>query len=189
MTTSNKFFEKIFKENDKVSNSDFYKSQTFVDYSPEEINFLKYLSFYSKYKGFIRNYLVNRNVRNADKKNYLEIYKQTMSYDEYIKYNTITDDLRVSYENNFFIFGSIFAFGYLFLTFRSSGIYIGGKDSFKLFFLSFFSSYGYYKYNYVKYSKDLDEIYLGVVKRLNENPHLKLRPNTDYFDEESDGDI
>ena len=189
MTTSNKFFEKIFDENDKINNSEFYITQTFVDYSNEEIKFLKYLSVYSKYKSSIRNYLVNRNVRNTDKKNYLDIYRQTLTYEEYIKYNTICDKLRISYENNFFIFGSIFTIGYLIFTFRSPTIYIGGKDTSKILLLSLISSYSYYKYNYMNYSHELDNIYRSVSKRLNDNPNLKLRPNTDYFEEDCEEEI
>ena len=188
MTTSNKFFDKIFIEGDKVSNSDFYKTQTFVDYSKEENTFLRHLSFFSKYKSTIRNYLVNRNVRDTDKKNYLEIYKQTLTYEEYIKYNTICDNLSIAYQNNLYIFGTIFAAGYLLLTFTSKGVYIGGKDTGKILFLSFFSSYGYYKYNYLTYSNEMNNIYLNVAQRLNDNPNLKLRPNTDFFDEDCDDD-
>jgi hypothetical protein len=189
MSTSNKFFEKIFKENDKISNTDFYKTQTFVNYSQEELQFLKYLSFYSKYKSFIRNYLENRNVRNSDKKNYLDIYKQTLTYDEYIRYNTISDNLRVCYENNFYIFGTIFSLGYLILTFKSPSIYIGGKDTSKIFLFSFLCSYAYYKYNYTNYSNELNNLYSNISKRLNDNPELKLRPNRDYFDEDCDNEI
>jgi len=189
MTTSNKFFEKMFNENDKICNNNFYKTQTFVNYSQEEKQFLKYLSFYTKYKSFIRNYLTNRNVRNTDKKNYLEIYKQTLTYEEYIRYNTICDNMKVSYENNSFIFGTIFISGYLIMTYLSKGVYLSGRITSSIFLLSFLSSYFYYKVQHTIYSKELNDIYLNISQRLNDNPELKLRPNTDYFDEESETEI
>jgi hypothetical protein len=186
MTTPNKFFEKIFNENDKVVNGHFYTSQSFIDYSEKEIKFLKYLSFYSRYKNFIKNYFIHKNVRNTDKRNYLDIYKQTMSYEEYIEFNTITDNLQVSYQNCVYLFGTFFAMGYLFYTYKSPNIYIGGKEIAKVFLLSLLLSLSYYKYNYINYNSKLDQIYKSVSKRINDNPELKLRPNSDFFEGESD---
>lgn len=183
MTTPNKFFEKIFYESDKALNTEFYRSQTFLNYSNQELNFLSYLSIYSKYKNFIKNYLVNRKVRNDEKKNYLEIYRQTMSYEEYIKYNTINDNMHVCYENFFYIFGAIFLSTYIFFTYKSPSIYLRGKDISKCAFGAFGISYIYYKYNYVMFSNELDQIYKNLAKRINDNPDMKLRPNKDFFEE------
>lgn len=186
MTTPNKFFEKIFNENEKVINNDFYKSQSFIDYTDSEVKFLKYLSFYSKYKKYIRNYLVHRNMRNEEKKNYLEIYRQTMTYEEYIKYNTISDNMRVSWENYLYIFGSVFLLGYIFFTYKSPSIYLKGKDITKISLLAFSSSYVYYKYNHLVYSKELKKLYDTLSNRINDNPDMRLRPNKDFFDDSFD---
>jgi len=183
MTTPNKFFEKIFYESDKVINTEFYKSQTFLNYSNQELKFLSLLSFYSKYKNFLKNYLVNRNVRNDEKKNYLEIYRQTMSYEEYIKYNTINDNMNVCYQNFFYIFGALFLSTYIFFTYKSPSIYLKGKDITKCTLGAFGTSYLYYKYNHVIFSNELDDIYKNLAKRINDNPDMKLRPNKDFFEE------
>jgi len=183
MTTPNKFFEKIFNENDKVIDSEFYKSQTFLNYTNQELKFLSYLSIYSKYKDFLRNYLTNRKVRNDEKKNYLDIYRQTMSYEEYIQFNTINDKMRVCYENLLYLFGSIFAISYIFYTYRSPSIYLKGKETSKCILAASIITYINYKYNHIYYSSQLDIIYRNLSKRINDNPDMKLRPNKDFFEE------
>lgn len=183
MTTPNKFFEKMFSENDKVIDTEFYKSQTFLNYTNQELRFLSYLSIYSRYKDFLRSYLTNRNVRNDEKKNYLDVYRQTMSYEEYIKFNSITDNMRICYENLFYLVGFVFASGYLFYTYKSPSIYLKGKDLSKCFLAASLSGYVYYKYNYFNYSSELDKIYKDLSKRINDNPDMKLRPNRDFFEE------
>ena len=183
MTTPNKFFEKIFNESDKVIDTEFYKSQTFLNYTSQELRFLSYLSTFSRYKSFLKSYLTNRNVRNDEKKNYLDVYRQTMSYEEYIKFNTISDNMRVCYENLFYVVAAIFATGYLFYTYRSPSIYLKSKDVSKCFLVASLSGYIYYKYNYLNFSSELDNIYRDLSKRINDNPDMKLRPNTDFFEE------
>ncbi len=183
MTTPNKFFEKMFIENEKVIDSEFYKSQTFLNYTSQELRFLSVLSTYSKYKGFLKSYLTNRNVRNDEKKNYLDVYRQTMSYEEYIRFNAISDNMRVCYENLFYLFGTVFAIGYIFYTYRSPSIYLKGKDVTKCFLTASLTSYSYYRYNYLNFSSELDKIYSDLSKRINDNPDMKLRPNKDFFEE------
>jgi len=183
MTTSNKFFEKMFNENEKVIDREFYKSQTFLNYTNQELRFVSYLSVFSRYKNFLKNYLTNRHVRNDEKKNYLDVYRQTMSYEEYIKLNAISDNMRVCYENLFYVIGAVFTTGYLFYTYRSPSIYLKGKDVTKCFLAATSTGYSYYKYNYLNYSSELDKIYHDLSKRINDNPDIKLRPNKDFFEE------
>lgn len=183
MTTPNKFFEKIFNESDKAIDTEFYKSQTFLNYTSQELKFLSFLSTFSKYKGFLKSYLTNRSVRNDEKKNYLDVYRQTMSYEEYIKFNAISDNMRICYENVFYLIGTVFAVGYLFYTYRSPSIYLKGKDVSKCFSAATLTGYFYYKYNYLNFSSELDNIYRDLSKRINENPDIKLRPNKDFFEE------
>ena len=106
-----------------------------------------------------------------------------MSYEEYIKFNTINDKLQVCYENFIYLFGSIFALGYIFYSYKSPSIYLKGKETSKCFLAALAISYVYYKYNHLNYSSELDNLYRDLSKRINDNPDMKLRPNKDFFEE------
>lgn len=120
--------------------------------------------------------------RNQEKKDYLAVYRQTMSYDEYIRYNKINDNMRVCYENSVYIFGTFFVTGYLYYTIRSPVIKLHWKQITKNLSVSGILTFAYYKYHKIPYSSELNDLFINVSSRIQNNPNLKLRPNSDYFD-------
>lgn len=182
MTTPHKFFQKLFEENDKVINS--YKTYDFLTMSPQETSFLSNLSIITRYKSFLRNYLTKVDIKEIDKKAYIDIYKPCLTYNEYITYNLIHDKMEESAKNILQFFAGINIVAYIFFIARRPVDTSLVKDMTRAVIATTLFSYGVHRYNRREYSRGISEIYLGLSDRLNKFPELKHTENNNLLTEE-----
>jgi hypothetical protein len=172
MTTKDTFLNKIFSEGERAK--PFYANYDFSEFRPEEKDFLKRLGFLSKYKNTIKRLLIKRKIKDTDRQAYVDNYKSSLTYNEYIQYNIMMEKIEASYINTLYIMGGIIFSGFLFYVIRKpSGASIF-KEMFGVGLLSLLGGFGYYKWNKLSYSEDLSTLYKNIEERLNKNPSLKL---------------
>ena len=186
MTTSEKFFEKLFSEGKKAENS--YINYNLRKLSNEERSFLNELSFITKYKHFFINLLTNKkSVKTSSKKDYIDIYKQNLTYKEMISYNILIEDKTNTQYNSLYIFAGIFLSTYLVFIIRSSNISLR-KEVPYIFLFSGLGTYGYYKYKNYNFKNEIDLLYETLSNRLNRFPELKNN-RKEIYSTELDDDI
>ena len=166
MTTKEIFFRKMFDKGDNASV--LYQNYDFSKFSEEEKAFIKKLTFISKYKYFIRNFLTNNKRANNYKRKYIDLNVGNLTYDEFIEVERSFESLRNlkdSLFNHWAMLNLILFFVNVYR--RPTGFPIK-KDilSTGLFTFSIFLLY-YLHYRYTVYLPVLNKIYLGVSNRLN----------------------
>jgi hypothetical protein len=191
MTTTEKFFEKLFLENERAVDN--FKNYNYEALSNDERNFLNRLTLFSKYKSYMKSMLINpKKVKISYKKDYIDIYKQCLTYKELMEYNKADEEKEDVLYNSMYIFGGlmIVSIGF-FMIKRPSGASLT-KDYFYSFLFSGLAVYSFNKWHYFKYKSIVDDVYEGLSGRLNALPHLKtLQSNenifsTDLMDEDDD---
>jgi hypothetical protein len=184
MTTPQKFFEKMFNENDKIT--PFYSQIDFTDHSEAEKKFLNKLSIITKYKSYIKNFLISYRVKDHEKKTYIEAYKTALSYNESLDYNRVNDDLETNFVNTMYLMGYFVMFGYLFLLIKKPTNTPMGKEVSILLMSTLFGGYGYYRYKKIDYRRTLDNLYDTLSTRLNRYPEFRYTvQNDNVFNEEN----
>lgn len=182
MTTKNYFFTKVFDEGDKAK--PLYSNYNFNTYSPQKVFFLEKLSIISQFKPYIKSFLINRNISDRDKFDYITHYKASMTYNEYIKYNTMVEENENNIIHTCYIIGCLnFALVAFFLIKKSPHQPIT-KEAFLSTLFSLASGYAYYRYSKISYKKYLGELYTDLERRLNMYPDMKMSSiNTNYVTE------
>ena len=181
MTTAEKFFEKLFLEGSKAENS--YKNYNFRKLSDEERSFLNELTIISRYKKFFINFFTNKkSVKTNSKKDYIDIYKQNLTYKELISYNILIEDKTNSQYNSLYLFAGLLISSYLFFVIRSTNISLKREMPY-VFLFSGLGTYGYYKYKNLNFKNEIDSIYDTLSNRLNRFPELKASKNDIYSTE------
>jgi len=179
MTTANKFFNKLFDENEKVK--DMYRNQNFTEYDNKTINFLDKLSIISKYKKYFKSILLKRKISDRDKVNYIISYKAAMTYPEYIKFNIVTENHEKNFLSMLYIIGSINIFTFFYFLIKKPIDYSITKEMTYSFFFSLLCGYGFRKYSKMTYSAELSDLYLALEERMNHSPDLKFSMNNPNF--------
>jgi hypothetical protein len=184
MTTTEKFFEKLFLENDKAL--PLYTNYDYNKLSNDERTFLSKLTILSKYKSTLKSSLMNpKRIKTTHKKDYIDIYKQCLSYKEMMLYNGAEEEKQNRAFNSVYIFGAIMigSVGY-FMIKKPAGTSLS-KEYFYSFLFSSLLIYCYNKWHYYKYAAVVDQVYNDLSNRLNAFPHLKtLNENSDLYSSE-----
>jgi hypothetical protein len=189
MTTSNKIFTKLFDENEKAKW--LYKDYNFSEYSQNKKNFLQKLSVITKYKQYFVYFLTKRKISDRDKVNYIQVYKASMTYPEYIKYNMVTEKHEKNFVNVLYIIGGVNLFFFFYFMIKKPTDYSIGREMCYSFLFSLLCGVGYRKYDKLSYSASLTELYSNLEDRLNKHPEMKNEEGNINFvtDENYDEDI
>lgn len=189
MTTANKFFNKLFDENEKAKY--IYADYNFNEMDKEKLNFLKKLSVISQYKKYFKSLLLSRKISDRDKVNYIISYKAAMTYPEYIKFNITTENYEKNFVSMLYVIGTINIFGVLYFIIKKPADQSIIKEMCYSFMFSLLCGYGYRKYNKLTYSSELSKLYNSLEDRMNHFPDMKYVINNPNFvtDETEDEEI
>lgn len=185
MTTANKFFNKLFEENEKAKYM--YANHDFSNYDKQKLNFLDKLSLISKYKKYFKAILLKRKISDRDKVNYILSYKAALTYPEHIKFNITTEDYEKNFISMIYVIAGINFFGLLYFLIKKPADQSIFKEGVYSFLFSMICGYGFRKYHKISYSADLSEIYLALENRMNQFPEMKyIMNNPNYLTEETE---
>lgn len=181
MSNNYNFYKSIFSKGDKANY--LYDKKDIQKLNNQEKKFLDGLIIFSKHKNKIKNYF-EKYVSFRDVNFYLDVNQNYLSYDEYIKFETI----KVEYKNTVKNLFSTCSFLFIFTTFyniyrRPTGYnYIYDlKYSFGISFTIFLTYLCYYRCFY--YKEDLKNIYLKLSEKLYNSNHKESIKNyrNDYI--------
>lgn len=171
MTTPNKFFEKLYQENDRFAPH--LGEVNFKEFSERELKFLKILSIFTKYKHLLRPYLTNYKVNENEQKTYIEAYRSALAYKEYIDYERSTEELNENFVEMYYIIGLTFVGSWLYYVYKRPAGAPLGRESFYSLLYGLVAGLSYYQYRKSDYKVMLSRTYVSLSNRLNEYPEFK----------------
>ena len=185
MTTEEKFFDKIFTEGEKAKG--IYKNYDFDFLSQNEKNFLRRLTFISKYKETLKRLLFSRKVKTRDQVSYIETYKQNLDYKYHIQFEqalSYKSDLK-QLTLSFISFGTIASFAFFLIRKDPS------KGVFKECFLCFLAFCGmgnmFYNLSLRKNNEIVNTVYKTLENEINTNMEFKKgKVDPNFYTENDD---
>lgn len=185
MSTREHFFTKLFSKGDQVESQ--YNRIDFSKFSDEEKKFLKSLSWYSKYKKGIRNYLTTSKSSIINKRQYLELNQGNLTYEEFCCLERCLEDYREVKDNAFTLFYTSTILLYLITLYKKPLGEYSGRNILKCILTGLGVSLLYIiSHRQTEYKRIINRTYGILSDRLNNNPELKFKQSENskeaYFD-------